>query len=92
LLSIYFWDLSRPDGEPVAPHDELPPCPSISRGSLLVLHGRAPIWRYAMALHFAHGCPAGAVATFDPRLGCVVVMTHSRDWTVGEVLEIEIPE
>jgi CRISPR-associated Csx3 family protein len=35
--------------------------------------GRAPIWRYGMALHLLHGSPAAAVAFYDPRLGAVVV-------------------
>jgi len=35
-----------------------------------------------MALHRLHGSPAAAVAFYDPRLGAVVVATHSREWPV----------
>ncbi|MFA6373458.1 MAG: CRISPR-associated protein Csx3 [Methanothrix sp.] len=60
----------------------LPPLPAIPRGSLVIVEGRAPIWRYGMALHRLHGSPAAAVAFYDPRLGAVVVATHSREWPV----------
>jgi len=35
-----------------------------------------------MALHRLHGSPAAARAA-DPRLGSVVVASHSREWQVG---------
>jgi CRISPR-associated protein Csx3 len=40
-----------------------------------------------MALHLLHGSPAGAVAFYDPRLGAVVVATHSSKWSVGDIIE-----
>jgi len=39
----------------------------------VIVEGRAPIWRYGMALHLLHGSPAAAVAFYDPRLGAVIV-------------------
>lgn len=50
----------------------------------VLLNGRGPVWGYAMLAHSAH--PTPAVATFDPRLGYVVVATHSPDFTVGQVV------
>jgi CRISPR-associated protein Csx3 len=44
-----------------------------------------------MALHLLHGSPAAAVAFYDPRLGAVVVATHSREWQVGQVVDVTIP-
>ena len=38
---------------PITPTEPLPPLPSIPRGSLVIVEGRAPIWRYGMALHLA---------------------------------------
>ncbi|HON36289.1 MAG TPA: CRISPR-associated ring nuclease Crn3/Csx3 [Methanothrix sp.] len=62
--------------------------PAILRGSLVVVEGRAPIWRYGMALNLLHGSPAAAIAFYDPRLGAVVVATHSPEWKVGQVVDV----
>jgi CRISPR-associated protein Csx3 len=77
---------------PITPAEPLPPLPEIPRGSLVVVEGRAPIWRRGMALHLLHGSPAAAIAFYDPRLGAVVVATHSREWAVGQVVEITLPQ
>jgi CRISPR-associated protein Csx3 len=76
--------------QPITPSEPLPPLPEIPRGSLVVVEGRAPIWRYGMALHRLHGSPAGAIAFYDPKLGAVVVTTHSPTWSVGQVVEMAI--
>jgi CRISPR-associated protein Csx3 len=76
---------------PITPAEPLPPLPAIPRGSLVIVEGRAPIWRYGMALHLLHGSPAAAIAFYDPRLGAVVVATHSKDWTVGQVVDVTLP-
>jgi len=76
---------------PITPAEPLPPPPQIPRGSLVVIEGRAPIWRYGMALHLLHGSPAAAIAFYDPRLGAVMVASHSREWAVGDVVEITLP-
>ncbi len=86
MLKPVIWDIGV--DAPISPSDPLPAMPDIPRGVLLVITGRAPIWRYGMALHAAHGSPAGAVATYDPRLGAVVVMTHSPDWVVGDIVDL----
>jgi CRISPR-associated protein Csx3 len=77
---------------PITPQDPLPPMPNLQPGELLVIEGRAPIWRYAMALHRAHGSAAGAVAVFDPRLGYVVTVSHSPKFKEGEILPSESAE
>jgi CRISPR-associated protein Csx3 len=76
---------------PIAPTEPLPPMPEIPRGSIVVLEGRAPIWRYAMALHRLHGSPAAAVAVYDPRLGAVIVASHHPDYREGQVLDVKPP-
>lgn len=73
---------------PVGPEEPLPPLPDFPRGCLVVVGGRAPIWRYGLALHRLHGSSAGAVATFDPRLGAVVVMSHSPEYREGQVIDL----
>jgi CRISPR-associated protein Csx3 len=73
---------------PITPAEPLPPLPEIPRGSLVIVEGRAPIWRYGMALHLLHASPAAAVAFYDPRLGAVVVATHSKDWALGQVVNV----
>ena len=70
---------------PITPQEDLPPMPKLQAGELLIIEGRAPIWRYAMALHAAHGSAAGAVAVFDPKLGYVVVVSHSPAFKEGEI-------
>jgi CRISPR-associated protein Csx3 len=76
---------------PITPAEPLPPLPDIPRGSLVIVEGRAPIWRYGMALHLLHGSPAAAIAFYDPRLGAVVVATHSKEWFVGQVVDVTLP-
>jgi len=49
----------------ITPQEPLPPLPKVPRGAVVVVEGRAPIWRYGMALHRLHGSPAAAVAFFD---------------------------
>ena len=56
---------------PITPDQPLPELPAIPRGSLVVIEGRAPIWRYGVAFHKLHGSAAAAIAVFDPRLGAV---------------------
>jgi CRISPR-associated Csx3 family protein len=41
-----------------------------------------------MVLHLLHGSLAAAVAFYDPRFGAVVVASHSREWQVGQVLDV----
>ena len=84
-MNIVFWNIGT--DTPITPIDPLPSMPDIPKGALLVIGGRAPVWRYGMAIHAAHGSPAGAVATFDPRLGAVVVASHHLDFKVGQVID-----
>lgn len=74
---------------PIIPEEPLPSLPTIPRGSLVILEGRAPIWRYAMAQHLLHGSPAAAIAVYDPKLGAVVVASHSPDYREGDILDIQ---
>ena len=50
----------------------------------VLVNGRGPVWGYGMLLHAAH--PSPAAATFDPRLGYVVVATHDARWKVGDTI------
>ncbi len=50
----------------------------------VLVNGRGPVWGYGMLLHAAH--PTPAVATFDPRVGYVVVATHDPRWAVGDII------
>ena len=77
--------------QPITPDEPLPRPPEIPRGALVILEGRAPIWRYGMALHRLHGSPAGAVAVYDPRLGAVIVASHRSEWREGQVVEVRPP-
>jgi len=76
---------------PIAPEEPLPPLPAVPREALVVVEGRAPIWRYGLAFHRLHGSPAAAVAVYDPRLGAVVVASHHPDFREGQVIDVEPP-
>lgn len=76
---------------PITPDEPLPSLPQIPRGALVVIEGRAPIWRYGVAFHKLHGSPSGAVAVYDPRLGAVVVASHSPHFADGQVIDVLFP-
>lgn len=42
----------------------------IPRGSLVIVEGQAPIWRYGMALHLLHGSPAARRCLLRSAPGC----------------------
>jgi CRISPR-associated protein Csx3 len=44
-----------------------------------------------MALHLLHASPAAAIAFYDPRLGAVIVATHSPQWQMGQVVDVTMP-
>ncbi len=77
--------------QPIDPDEPLPPPPDIPRGALVVIEGRAPVWRYGMAFHRLHGSPAAAIAVYDPRLGAVVVASHHPNWREGQVIDVVVP-
>ncbi|MEM9009420.1 MAG: CRISPR-associated ring nuclease Crn3/Csx3 [Cyanobacteria bacterium P01_F01_bin.86] len=56
----------------------------------VVISGRAPIWLYAYLVHELH--PTAWVATYDPRLGAVVVVTHSRQVKTGQVIPLGLAQ
>lgn len=68
---------------------ELTP-PKVDGRKGVILSGRAPIWLYCFLVHFYH--TTKFVATFDPRIGAIVVESHHPDYKVGEVIEVRIDE
>jgi len=52
----------------------------------ILINGRGPVWGYGMIFHAAH--PSPAIATYDPRLGYVIVQTHDERFQVGKILEL----
>ncbi len=88
-MDIVFWNIGVSD--PVTPADPIPTMPNIPKGALLVIGGRAPIWRFGLAFHAAHGSAAGAIASFDPRLGAVVVATHTPAIAGGAIINVDWP-
>ncbi len=55
----------------------------------VAIEGRGPIWLYGYLVHECH--PAAWVGCYDTRLGIVIVSTHSRSVSVGQVLAIDLP-
>jgi CRISPR-associated protein Csx3 len=89
MTDIVFYSIGV--AEPIRPEEPLPPLPDIPRGAVVVIEGRAPVWRYGMAFHRLHGSPAGAIAVYDPRLGAVVVASHHPGWREAQVLDVSPP-
>lgn len=58
--------------------------PKVAGELPVLIYGRGPVWGYAMIVHEAH--PTPAVATFDPRMGYIVVATHSAQFALGSVI------
>jgi CRISPR-associated protein Csx3 len=88
-MSVVYYSIGV--DQPITPDEPLPPLPDIPRGALVVIEGRAPIWRYGLAFHRLHGSPAAAVAVYDPRLGAVVVATHSPQFADGQIIDLPPP-
>ena len=61
--------------------------PSVDFTKPVVLDGRAPTWVFSFLTHEFH--PAIAVAVNAPREGgAIVVATHSKEWQVGDIIEV----
>lgn len=72
--------------DPIAPVDLKDiKIPQLDYKKGVVIGGRAPIWLYAFLVHECH--PAAWVATQDPRLGGVVIATHTRGVKVADIIE-----
>ena len=78
--------------QPITPNENLPHLPEIPRGAVVVIEGRAPIWRYGFAFHLLHGSAAGAITVYDPKLGAVIVASHINEVKEGDILDIKPPE
>ena len=51
----------------------------------VVIYGKAPVWLFAFLSHELH--IAKWVATYDPRIGAVVVQSHDKDSPqVGDII------
>ena len=61
--------------------------PAVNPKKGVVLSGRGPIWLYGYLSHYYH--PTKFTAIYDPRLGAVVVETHTPERRIGEVIQIE---
>jgi CRISPR-associated protein Csx3 len=55
----------------------------------IVIEGKAPIWLYGYLVHECH--PAAWVGCYDPRLGAVVVATHTHDVSISQVFKVDLP-
>ena len=86
-MDVIEWDIGV--SGPISPDEPLPPLPVIPTGGTVVVTGRAPIWRYCMACHLLHGSAAAVIATNDPKLGRVVVVSHKPGITAGQLLPSE---
>jgi len=54
----------------------------------VILSGRGPIWLYSYLVHYYH--PTLFIATYDPRLGAVVIESHTPKYEVGNIIKVNI--
>ena len=64
-------------------------CPGVDLSQGVVIEGKAPIWLYAYLIAKWH--LAIWVGTYDPRLGVVVVSRRTGRVSIGDVLNVELP-
>lgn len=64
--------------------------PEVDSTKGVVLSGRGPIWLYCYLIHYYQ--PTKFIATFDPRIGAVIVESHNPDYKVGEIIEVNVNE
>ena len=62
--------------------------PKVNATKGVVLSGRGPIWFYCYLAHYYH--PTKFIATYDPRLGGVVVESHNPKYKVGQILKVDL--
>ncbi len=62
--------------------------PKVPLDGGVILSGRGPIWFFARLIHHYH--PARWIAVHDPRIGYIVVQSHSLERREGEVLEVDL--
>ena len=72
--------------EPLTPEELKSIKPPNIVGKGVVLSGRGPIWLYGFLIHYYH--PATFIATYDPRIGAVIVESHTPKHKVGDVINI----
>jgi CRISPR-associated protein Csx3 len=73
---------------PEALHQLQAPDANTRKGVLI--SGRGPVWLFVFLVHSYHHHPF--VASYDPRIGGIVVMSHTPDVKAGEVLDINLSE
>ena len=87
LYQRLYFRIATDDGV-IAPADikglKLPEGIQFNQG--IVIEGKGPIWLYGYLIHECH--PAAWVGCYDPRLGAVVVATHTHDVLVSQVLAL----
>jgi len=60
--------------------------PAVNGKKGVVISGRGPIWLYCFLAHHYH--PTAFIATYDPRLGAVVVASHTPSVKEGDVISL----
>ena len=61
--------------------------PKVNGMKGVIISGRAPIWLYCFLTHFYH--PTKFVGVYDPRIGAIIVESHTKDKKVGEIIKME---
>ena len=58
--------------------------PRVDETKGVVISGRGPIWLFCYLTHYYH--PTKFVATYDPRIGAIVVESHMQGVVEGEII------
>jgi len=62
--------------------------PKVDTRKGVIISGRAPIWLYLWLAHKLHA--TRWIATYDPRLGAVIVASHVLGVEDGTVIDIKL--
>jgi len=75
---------------PIDPKDLsliLSAAPVVSGNKGVIISGRGPVWLHSALAHKYHPCLW--VAHYDPRVGAIVVESHTANVNIGDVIKVE---
>lgn len=86
LVTVVSIDLGGSAIEPAILSHLNPPKIDGTKG--VVLEGRGPIWLYSYLVHSYHA--TAWIGVYDPRIGVVVVESHSPRMNTGDIFKISL--
>jgi CRISPR-associated protein Csx3 len=90
-FDVVYYDISSL--EFATPYEPIPEMPKIHGGCIVVVEGRAPIWRYGCILTMLqHEMHCSAIAFRESGIGAIVILSHSPVFRQGDILTFSSDE